>query len=277
MAAMQGAPATTSSASPLEQFVLLAQGAQGRACEALVRQALDHSGVFVFGELLDCPNVQALRAVGTEGKQLVDLLEIFAYGTYPEYRARCAAGELPELPKAQRRKLQLLTVASLATREKRVAFSDLEKALEINTPRELEDLIIESVYQNLIVGRMDQESRCLVVESVFCRDCRDEDLDYIIRTLESFQGSARQMLGSLDSMVAHSRESYESEEAARKALEKVVEPMRERLSERLKDGGDPRAAGEVRWPAADDAEQESKRAKSTRGPWFGFGGALSKR
>ncbi|CAE8636475.1 unnamed protein product, partial [Polarella glacialis] len=90
----------------LSQFVILAQSAQGRACEALVSQALDQSGVFVFGELLDCPNVQALSAT-PEGLQKLELLRIFAFGTYPEYQAR--QSELGELTANQKRKLQLLT------------------------------------------------------------------------------------------------------------------------------------------------------------------------
>ena len=43
---------------PLEQFVLLAKSAKGAAVVALITQALEAPGVFVFGELLDMPNVQ---------------------------------------------------------------------------------------------------------------------------------------------------------------------------------------------------------------------------
>ncbi|CAK9110678.1 COP9 signalosome complex subunit 7 (Signalosome subunit 7) [Durusdinium trenchii] len=53
--------------------------------EALVRQALEHSSVFVFGELLECPNVQALQG---EFSATLDLLRIFAYGTFSDYKAR---------------------------------------------------------------------------------------------------------------------------------------------------------------------------------------------
>lgn len=46
-----------SSNNPLEQFVLLAKSAKGAACLELVRQVLEATGVYVFGELLDMPNV----------------------------------------------------------------------------------------------------------------------------------------------------------------------------------------------------------------------------
>lgn len=41
----------------LEQFVLLAKSAKGAAAVELVKQALEAPGVYVFGELLDMPNI----------------------------------------------------------------------------------------------------------------------------------------------------------------------------------------------------------------------------
>jgi len=256
----------------LSQFVILAQSAQGRACEALVKQALDHSGVFVFGELLDCPNVQAL-AESEGGQKLIELLRIFAYGAYPDYIARKA--ELPELTPAQRRKLQLLTIVSVAKNDKLIKFADLESALDVTNARELEDLIIEAVYQNLIVGKMDQENRCLQVESCACRDCQEEDIDFIINTLSTWQESARGMLGALDGMVQYSHESFEKQRVAREELDKLIQSTRESLKEgeggaKLGDGGCTRMQ-------TDDADEESKRAKNTRGRWVGaLGGPASR-
>lgn len=261
--------------SPLSQFVILAQSAQGRACEALVRQALDHSGVFVFGELLDCPNVQALGGT-PDGVRLLELLRIFAYGTYPDYKARC--NELPELAAAQLRKLQLLTVVSLATKEKFIKFTDLQVALDVSSARELEDLIIEAVYQNLIVGKMDQENKCLIVESCASRDCRDQDIDYIIDTLSTWHESAQHMLSSLESMVQYSHDCYDKHKTANEELAKHIQSAQDSLKEGdtgVKAGGDG-GGGCTRMPA-DDADEESKRAKSTRGRWMGTLGTSSSR
>lgn len=255
--------------SPLTQFVVLAQNAQGRACEALVMQALDNSGVFVFGELLDCPNVRALGATPA-GLLLLELLRIFAYGTYPDYKARRA--ELPELSAAQKRKLQLLTVVSLATKDKCIKFSDLQVALDVSSARELEDLIIECVYQNLIIGKMDQENGYLIVEFSACRDCRDQDIDYIIETLGSWHETAEHMVGSLESMVEYSRDSFEKNKVANEELEKFIQSTRDSLKEGdgVKGGGD----GGCTRMSTDDADEESKRAK--RGRWMGSMGTSSR-
>lgn len=244
----------------MDQFVILAQTNQGRACEALIRQTLEHSGVFVFGELLDCPNVKALD--GTEYQGTLELLRIFAFGTYPEYKAR--QSELGELTANQKRKLQMLTLVSMATKEKLIKFSDLEVALDIHDARALEDLIIEAVYQNLIVGKMDQESRCLMVESCACRDCKDEDIDYIIETLTGWEDSAQNMIKALDKAVQYSHDTYQKQLAAREATENLVQATRESLESGGKAGGN--SGGTTRMPT-DDADEESKRAKSTRGRW----------
>ncbi len=43
------------------QFLVLAKGAKGAACVALIQQVLSNKKLFVFGELLAMPNVQAVR------------------------------------------------------------------------------------------------------------------------------------------------------------------------------------------------------------------------
>jgi hypothetical protein len=73
-------------ASSLEQFTLLAKNARGRACVALIQQALSNKKLYVFRELLDMPNVQGLR--GTEHEEHLQLLEIFCFGKYADYMGR---------------------------------------------------------------------------------------------------------------------------------------------------------------------------------------------
>eukprot|EP00929_Paragymnodinium_shiwhaense_P016174 TRINITY_DN124388_c0_g1_i1.p2 TRINITY_DN124388_c0_g1~~TRINITY_DN124388_c0_g1_i1.p2 ORF type:complete len:266 (-),score=65.72 TRINITY_DN124388_c0_g1_i1:80-877(-) len=262
-------------AGPLNQFLILANSVQGKACEKLVRDVLDHAGIFVFGELLACPNVQAI-ASSPEGKQLLDVLRIFAYGVYADYKARQA--ELPELTAAQLRKLRLLTIVTLATKEKYIKFSDLECALDVPNTRELENMLIEAIYQNLVVGKLDQEKQSLIVESCFCRDCQDEDLDFIIDTLRSWHEASQSMLGSLDGMVQHSQASFEQNKRAREELEAQIQASKESLKEGDPLGGKDRDAGGCTRMSTDDGDdEESKRAKSTRGWGFGSHGSSASR
>nr|KAF6494336.1 COP9 signalosome subunit 7B [Rousettus aegyptiacus] len=74
------------SSNLLEQFILLAKGTSGSALTALISQVLEAPGVYVFGELLELANVQEL-AEGANAPYL-QLLNLFAYGTYPDYIAK---------------------------------------------------------------------------------------------------------------------------------------------------------------------------------------------
>lgn len=50
--------AELSEGTGLQSFCLLAKSAKGKACTAVIEQALQAPNVFVFGELLDMPNVK---------------------------------------------------------------------------------------------------------------------------------------------------------------------------------------------------------------------------
>ena len=80
----------------------------------------------MFGELLDHPNIGALEKTDC-GDGYLRLLKIFAYGTYADYLAEADA--LPPLSDAMRKKLRLLTVATMATKAKLLRYSDLQKEL----------------------------------------------------------------------------------------------------------------------------------------------------
>ena len=84
---MEDTPAPTLvGCQALEQFLLLAKTAKGSAVAELVRHATEAGGVFVFGELLECECVQETRD-GPHASS-VKLLEIFAYGTYEDYKSK---------------------------------------------------------------------------------------------------------------------------------------------------------------------------------------------
>jgi len=105
---MANATADLTEGGPLQQYILLAKNSKGKACSALIGQALSAPNVMVFGELLDMPNVQQLA--GTEEQKMLDLLKIFAYGTYPEYKQNAA--KLPPLNPAQTKKTQTIIYCS---------------------------------------------------------------------------------------------------------------------------------------------------------------------
>ena len=79
------APTLQTGCQGLEQFLLLAKTATGRAAVELVNQVLEAPGVFVFGELLETDCLKQL----SEGPyaNYVQLVKLFAYGTYKDYKS----------------------------------------------------------------------------------------------------------------------------------------------------------------------------------------------
>lgn len=49
--------------NPLEQFVLLAKGTKGAACQDLIKTVLEAPGVYVFAELLAHPNIREVNFI----------------------------------------------------------------------------------------------------------------------------------------------------------------------------------------------------------------------
>ena len=116
------------------------------------------------------------------------LLNIFAFGNYKSL-LECTE-PLPEVTETMRRKLRLLTVVSLAEQNKMLAYNLLMSELDINTVRELEDLVIEGISgennngvksklikiaffsAGVIQGKLDQKSSHFEVDYVIGRDIR---------------------------------------------------------------------------------------------------------
>lgn len=74
----------------------------------------------------------------------VKTLHLFAYGTYKEYLAQ--KDSLIELTDAMKKKLKHLTIITMAINSRCLAYSDLLDQLDIGCVRELEDIIIASIY-----------------------------------------------------------------------------------------------------------------------------------
>ena len=102
--------ASSEDGAALQQFCLLAKSAKGAGCASLIGQALEHPGIFVFGELLDMPSIKELA--GTAAAPHLELLKLFAWGTWTDYKSRAA--QLPALSEAQASKAASAVTATLA-------------------------------------------------------------------------------------------------------------------------------------------------------------------
>ena len=233
------------------QYLILANGARGRAAVALIQQAIANPQLFHFGELIDHENIAALdgtcshcfatrvssraakvfvrpdglfvlRVKGSrvqaekgeerrkhvpcwcqvrgfldadadeclcltgvpDTKPWLDLLKLFAFGTYAEYKSNNA--NLPQLDDAQALKLKQLTIVSLAAETKVIPYDTLLSSLDLSDTRTLEDCIIEGMYAGLFSGKLDQKTKEFHVTETAGRDVKPGEISDMISVLKAW-------------------------------------------------------------------------------------------
>ena len=83
-------PVQQKALNALESYVLLSKSATSpRAAADLVTQATSATNTYVFAELLQTSNIQALRTASSDYARYLTLLEIFSWGTWSDYICTC--------------------------------------------------------------------------------------------------------------------------------------------------------------------------------------------
>ncbi|KAK0451077.1 hypothetical protein EV421DRAFT_1985516 [Armillaria borealis] len=182
----------------LEPFLLMAKSMKGAAAAKLIQDATSAPGVFVFAELLDLPNILELEK-SEQHRMFLSLLQLFAYRTYQDYLQH--KDELPPLNQAQIIKLKHLSIVSMATEKRILPYSDLLKALDMPTVRELEDLIIDAIYLDILRGKLDQKEGQLEVEYTMGRDLEPGKLESVLAALQDWASATSSVLAILDSKI----------------------------------------------------------------------------
>ncbi|CAA0813558.1 COP9 signalosome complex subunit 7 [Striga hermonthica] len=167
-------------AEHVEFFVKQASGVNGAALSNVVVEATKHPSLFAFSELLAVPSVLELE--GTENSVFLDLLRMFAHGTWSEYKT--IEKRLPQLVPEQVLKLKQLTVLTLADTNKVLPYDMLMRELDVSNVRELEDFLInDCMYVGIIRGKLDQLRRCFEVQFAAGRDLRPGQLGLYLTIL----------------------------------------------------------------------------------------------
>jgi len=213
---------TEKAGNPLEPFLLLIKDRKGEGAALVLNQAMAAPNVYVFGEFLDLPNVQEL-STGSQAP-VFQLLQVFAYGTYKDYKANQA--QLPDLTPQQLNKLRHLTVVSLATKSKCIPYGTLLEELSIDNVRNLEDLIIEVVYADIIHGKLDQKNQTLEVDYAIGRDIHDNALTEVTQTLQQWCNGCEGVLKSIEEQINKANVCKTQQNQRRAEMEKEVSSIK---------------------------------------------------
>uniref|UniRef100_F6WB94 COP9 signalosome subunit 7A n=1 Tax=Equus caballus TaxID=9796 RepID=F6WB94_HORSE len=221
-----------------EQFLLLAKSAKGAALATLIHQVLEAPGVYVFGELLDMPNVRELAE--SDFASTFRLLTVFAYGTYADYLGEirisstlsffpAEARNLPPLTEAQKNKLRHLSVVTLAAKVKCIPYAVLLEALALRNVRQLEDLVIEAVYADVLRGSLDQRNQRLEVDYSIGRDIQRQDLSAIARTLQEWCVGCEVVLSGIEEQVSRANQHKEQQLGLKQQIESEVANLKKTI------------------------------------------------
>eukprot|EP00232_Nephroselmis_pyriformis_P021643 CAMPEP_0182866516 /NCGR_PEP_ID=MMETSP0034_2-20130328/8245_1 /TAXON_ID=156128 /ORGANISM="Nephroselmis pyriformis, Strain CCMP717" /LENGTH=266 /DNA_ID=CAMNT_0024998845 /DNA_START=90 /DNA_END=887 /DNA_ORIENTATION=+ len=215
------------STAKVEQFCLLAKSARGAAARQIVVEATTEPGLYAFGELLDMPNIKDL-ANTAEHAPFLQLLKIFAHGTYPDWKA--SAASLPALNDKQKLKLKQLTVVSLAEKSKVLPYDTLMAQLDVSSVRALEDLLInDCIYAGIVKGKLDQRQHCFEVSYAAGRDIRPGQLQEMIDALAGWVSTSEGLLESIEGKIEWANKRGEEAAASRALVEAKAEETRKQL------------------------------------------------
>ncbi|KAH7079842.1 hypothetical protein BKA63DRAFT_229346 [Paraphoma chrysanthemicola] len=259
----------TKALNALEPFLALSKSATSpRAASDLITQATSAPNTYVFAELLQTPNIQNLRS-SEEYASYLTLLEIFAWGSWEDYKAQPT---LPKLSAQQHRKLLLLSLLPLSSSHTTLTYKHLLTALDLPTTRALEELITSAIYTGLITATLDPaQSRISVTSVAPLRDLAPGSLPALQSTLQAWSQRCDSALADLEKQVERVKQEAVDREKVRRKKERALEAAMQANDEK---SGGKRAMG----LGSDDAmeiDDEGGSARTTRGSKRGppgFGG-----
>eukprot|EP01135_Chromosphaera_perkinsii_P007830 Nk52_evm22s1020 gene=Nk52_evmTU22s1020 len=209
----------------IEELCLLAKPLRGEGLKSLIMKAAEDKNILGFGELLSMPNVQELKSTNNVG--YYNLLMIFACGTYSDYAAQKSS--LPIISDAAIFKLKQLTVAGMASVKKTIAYGELLSDLDLQDVRSLEDLLIDAIYNEILVGKLDQKNQCLEIEYAIGRDLPSGSLDSIIQLLMGWSTTCETMLSALGENIQLANTAKANDIERRGKLEAQVRNIQKEL------------------------------------------------
>ncbi|KAG9310307.1 hypothetical protein JVU11DRAFT_9428 [Chiua virens] len=250
----------------LEPFLLISKSAKGAAAAKLIQDATSAPGVFVFTELLELPNIQEARPITTSffagltsrsachqrAACTVSLTLAALCVSHVQGLSRliaCVMGihlvltilvtehkdSLPSLNQAQITKLKYLTIVTLAMERHILSYSVLLEELRVTNIRELEDLIIDAIYLDILRGKLDQKEQQLEIEYTMGRDLEPGKLEKLLEALQNWASTTAAVLSELDQKLMETGTYTAMAQVENEEQEKVYQASLKDVQERLKD------------------------------------------
>ncbi|KAG7216966.1 hypothetical protein INR49_001620 [Caranx melampygus] len=214
----------------VEQLLSLSGSALAQAVSSL----LETPGLYVFSDILELPNVRELE--NGPHAPVYQLLNLFAYGTYCDYKVlqwqhnvNKESSLSSRADPCTEKQLRHLSIISLASNLKCLPYSLLLQQLELKNVRELEDLLIEAVYCDIIQGKLDQRNQQVEVDCSVGRDLGPNELPNIINTLQEWCTGCEAVLCGIEEQVSRANQYRESQLKVKVQVETEVSNLQKTL------------------------------------------------
>ncbi|KAJ2629183.1 COP9 signalosome complex subunit 7b, partial [Coemansia sp. RSA 1290] len=156
----------------------------------------------------------------------------------------------------QLNKLKLLTLVTLASNDKVLDYDQVISELDCSSEKEMEDLVIDAIYKNLISAKLDQKKRIVEVDFVVGRDVRSEDLQDIYNKLEAWSKTCEDALAGIGNDIEASNAAALAKREDNREFTKTLEELRASQQE---PGGLPRTDSQYE---STEYQREAERVKS---------------
>jgi COP9 signalosome complex subunit 7 len=125
--------------------------------------------------------------------------------------------------------LKHLSIVSLSEESRTIPYDILLQYLDIPNVRELEDLIIEAIYQDVIKGKLDQKRKQLEIEYTMGRDLRPGQIDQMLEVLGAWSQTSEEILKVIDTKIVQVRDAAVENKKQKDEYEKEVERLRKEV------------------------------------------------
>ncbi|KAK4153278.1 hypothetical protein C8A00DRAFT_33972 [Chaetomidium leptoderma] len=201
----------TKALNALEPFLALSKSATSpRAAADLIVRATSAPNTYIFTELLQTPQVQALGS-SDEFAPYLTLLRIFSHGTYSSF---VSTAGLPALNDAQQLKLRQLSLLTLTEKTSNtnnagspaLDYASLQTALNLPSRQALEELVISAIYAGLLKAQLNPKASLVQINSVSpLRDVAPTAISGLLYSLQAWAGRCDATLQSLSCQMSQLR------------------------------------------------------------------------
>ncbi|RUP50334.1 hypothetical protein BC936DRAFT_139594 [Jimgerdemannia flammicorona] len=199
----------------------------------------------------------------------IRLLKIFSYGTYKDYKgivSETRASANPEISRTCRHWSRSNSPSSNTSplspspasrgyciftqflipprlihfnpysisRFQTIPYELLLSYLDIPNVRELEDLIIDAFYQDVLKGKLDQRKKQLEIEYAMGRDLRPGQIEDMISVLSEWSNTSTTILAAIDAKMASVTDTLAQHKREREDYERELEKVRKEVKQSSK-------------------------------------------